>query len=68
MGAKVNGLFQSLGFRLLVPLFITVGAVLAVYATISFRSMKDDFLRLVRADVRAIQRADQSGNPRWHVA
>ena len=65
MGAKVNGLFQSLGFRLLVPLFITVGAVLAVYATISFRSMKDDFLRLVRADVERssglISRATHDG-------
>ena len=37
MGVKVNRIFQSLGFRLLVPLFVTVGAVLAVYATISFR-------------------------------
>ncbi len=65
MGVKINRLFQSLGFRLLVPLFITVGAVLAVYATISFRSTKDDFLRLVRADVerssRLISRATHDG-------
>ncbi len=65
MGAKIRELFQSLGFRLLVPLFITVGAVLAVYATISFRSTKDDFLRLVRADVerssRLISRATHDG-------
>jgi two-component system NtrC family sensor kinase len=65
MGAKVNGLFQSLGFRLLVPLFVTVGTVLAVYAAISFRSTKDDFLRLVRADVerssRLISRATHDG-------
>jgi two-component system NtrC family sensor kinase len=65
MGGKIKELFQSLGFRLLVPLFITVGAVLAVYATISFRSTKDDFLRLVRADVerssRLISRATHDG-------
>ena len=65
MGAKVNGLFQSLGFRLLAPLFVVVGGVLAVYATVSFRSTKEDFLRIVRADVerssRLINRATHDG-------
>jgi len=51
MGERLRAFFQSLGFRLLVPLFVTVGAVLAVHAMISFRSTKDDFLRFVRADV-----------------
>ncbi|MEI8372520.1 MAG: ATP-binding protein [Planctomycetota bacterium] len=44
-------IFQSLGFRLLVPLFLAVGGVLACYAAISFQSTKDHFLRLVRGDV-----------------
>jgi two-component system NtrC family sensor kinase len=44
-------LFQSLGFRLLAPLFLAVGGVLACYAAISFRSTEDHFLRLVRGDV-----------------
>ena len=44
-------IFQSLGFRLLAPLFLAVGGVLACYATISFQSTEDHFLRLVRGDV-----------------
>src|SRR5271157_6117837 len=47
----VMRIFQSLGFRLLVPLFLAVGGVLACYAVISFRSTEDHFLRLVRGDV-----------------
>ena len=47
----VMRIFQSLGFRLLVPLFLAVGGVLACYAAISFRSTEDHFLRLVRGDV-----------------
>ena len=39
---KLKRVFESLGFRLLAPLFVTVGVVLAVYATISFRSTRDD--------------------------
>ena len=54
-------IFQSLGFRLLVPLFLAVGGVLACYAVVSFRSAEDHFLRLVRGDVERtgsmIQRA-----------
>lgn len=48
---KLKKVFESLGFRLLAPLFVTVGVVLAVYATLSFRSTREDLLRLVRADI-----------------
>ncbi len=44
-------IFQSLGFRLLAPLFLAVGGVLACYAAINFQSTEDHFLRLVRGDV-----------------
>ena len=47
----VMRLVQSLGFRLLAPLFLAVGAVLACFAVISFQSTEDHFLHLVRADV-----------------
>ena len=47
----VKRLFQSLGFRLLAPLFLAVGGVLACYAFISFHSTEDHFLHLVRGDV-----------------
>jgi two-component system NtrC family sensor kinase len=54
-----------LGFRLLAPLLVTVGAVLAVYAIISFGSIEDDYLRMLRADVerssRLINRATHDG-------
>ncbi len=57
--------FQSLSFRLLVPLFLTLGVVLAVHAVISFRSAKEDLLHFVRADVdrssRLIKRATHDG-------
>jgi len=65
MGVMLGGLFQSLGFRLLAPLVVTVGVVLAVYAAVSFRSTKDNFLQFVRADVdrssRLINRATHDG-------
>lgn len=51
MGGRLDAVLQSLGFRLLVPLFVTMGTVLAAYAMISFRSTKEDFLQFVRADV-----------------
>jgi two-component system NtrC family sensor kinase len=51
MGERIRALFRSLGFRLLVPLFITVGAVLAISALISFDSTSEHFMRFVRADV-----------------
>src|SRR5208337_398926 len=47
----VMRVLQSLGFRLLAPLFLAVGGVLACYAAISFQSTEDHFLRLVRGDV-----------------
>ena len=47
----IKRLFQSLGFRLLAPLFLAVGGVLACYAFISFHSTEDHFLHLVRGDV-----------------
>ncbi len=47
----VMRIFQSLGFRLLAPLCLAVGGVLACYAAISFQSTEDHFLRLVRGDV-----------------
>ena len=43
--------FQSLGFRLLMPLFLAIGAVLACYAAISLRTTEDHFLRLVHGDL-----------------
>ena len=45
-------IFQSLGFRLLMPLFLAIGAVLACYAAISFGTTEDHFLRLVRGDIQ----------------
>ena len=56
-------IFDSLGFRLLAPLFITVGVVLTVHAVVSFASIKEHFLRLVEADIRPVERADHSGQP-----
>lgn len=65
VGERLNRIVQSLGFRLLVPLFVTVGVVLAVHAMISFRSAKEDFLAFVRADVdrtsRLVMRATHDG-------
>lgn len=57
--------FQSLSFRLLTPLFLTLSVVLAVHAVVSFRSTKEDLLQFVRADVdrssRLIKRATHDG-------
>ena len=65
MVRRFFGLPPSLGFRLLAPLLVTVGAVLAVYAIISFGSIEDDYLRMLRADVerssRLINRATHDG-------
>jgi len=56
---------HSLGFRLLAPLFGTVGAVLAVYALLSLDSTRDHFMQLVREEVkrssRLIQKATHDG-------
>ena len=65
MGSKTVGIFQSLGFRLLAQLFVTVGVVLAIFSAVSFRATKNDALRLVRAHVerssRLINRATHDG-------
>lgn len=65
MGAKFRTVFHSLGFRLVLPLFLTVSVVLAVHATLSFRSAKGQFLGFVRSDLRRcsglIQRATRDG-------
>jgi two-component system NtrC family sensor kinase len=65
MGAKFRTAFQSLGFRLVLPLFLTVGVVLTAHSTYSFRSTKESFVNFVRADVTRssglIQRATHDG-------
>ena len=65
MSDRLNTIVQSLGFRLLVPLFLTVGVVLAIHAMISFDSTKEDFLTFVRADLdrtsRLVMRATHDG-------
>ena len=56
---------QSIGFRLLVPLCLTVALVLAVHSVLSFRSTQEHFLRFVRADASRcgdlIERATHDG-------
>lgn len=65
MVARLKSLLPSLGVRLLVPLFVTVGMVLAVHAFLSFRSTKDHFLALVGGEARRssnlIRRATHDG-------
>jgi two-component system NtrC family sensor kinase len=65
MEGKPRLFYQSLGFHLLLPLFITVVLVLAVHAVIGFRSTKDHFVRFVRTDIdrysRLIKRATHDG-------
>ena len=65
MSDRLNTMVQSLGFRLLVPLFLTVGVVLAIHAMFSFDSTKEDFLTFVRADLdrtsRLVMRATHDG-------
>lgn len=51
MNRKLREMIQSLGFRLLFPLFLTIVAVLAIHAMLSFRTTRDDLLGFVRADV-----------------
>jgi two-component system NtrC family sensor kinase len=50
MGKRLTALFRSLEVRLLVPLALTVGAVLALHAALGFRSTRDHFLRFVHAE------------------
>ena len=65
MQNRFKSIVRSLGFRLLVPLSITVAVVLAIQANFSFESTKEDFLRLVQSDVvrysGLIQRATHDG-------
>jgi len=62
---KLTAFAESVGFRLLAPLCLTVAAVLAVHALFSFRSTQEHFLRFVRADARRcselIERATHDG-------
>lgn len=61
----LNSLLHSLGIRLLIPLFVTVGITLTIHALISFRSTKEHFLELVEADIdhygTLIKRATRDG-------
>lgn len=52
MVRNLRAFADSIGFRLLLPLCITVAAVLALHALFSFRSTREDFLRFVRTDAR----------------
>ncbi|MHB1191816.1 MAG: sensor histidine kinase [Longimicrobiales bacterium] len=65
MVARIKSLLPSLGVRLLVPLFVAVGAVLAAHAFLSFRSAEERFLVLVRGEAQRasglIRRATHDG-------
>ena len=65
MDWRLGALRRSLGIRLVLPLSVTVGVVLAAHALMSFRSTQDHFLRLVHADVERssdlIKRATHDG-------
>lgn len=65
MAVRLKALFSSIGARLLVPLFLTVGVVLAVHAAVSFDSIKDHFVGFVGGEARRssglIRRATHDG-------
>jgi len=65
MAAWLRAMFSSLGARLLVPVFVTVGVVLAVHAVISFKSTKEHFLGFVSSEAQRsselIRRATHDG-------
>jgi two-component system NtrC family sensor kinase len=65
MNEQFRAFLRSLEIRLLVPLSLTVGAVLAVHALLSYRTTKDHFLEFVRAEVERssglIKRATHDG-------
>ncbi len=65
MCEKFRTILHSLGFRLVLPLVLTVAAVLTVHTLLSFRSTKEHFLGLVRADANRcsglIKRATHDG-------
>lgn len=56
---------SSLGVRLLFPLFLAIGVVLAVYAFLSFRSVEETYLEFVGSEAERasdlIQRATHDG-------
>jgi two-component system NtrC family sensor kinase len=47
MVSRLQAILQSLSLRLLLPLFLTAGAVLGVYAVVSFHSTRNQLLDLV---------------------
>ncbi len=51
MRKRINALLGSLEIRLLVPLSIAVGLILALHAVLSFQSTKEHFLNLVHDEV-----------------
>lgn len=65
MPVQLRNLLDSLSLRLLVPLFLTVVAVLFVHALLSFRSTKDQFQTLVEGHLHRssdlIRRATHDG-------
>ena len=65
MVARIKSLLPSLGVRLLVPLFVSVGVILAVHAFVSFRTTEERFLTLVRGEAHRssglIRRATHDG-------
>lgn len=65
MRAHLGLVFHSLGIRLLVPLFLTVGVVVAVYAVLSYDSTREHFTQLVREELQRssalIQKATHDG-------
>lgn len=65
MSPRLGPFTHSLGVRLLVPLSVTIGAVLAAYAVLSFGSTRGHLMQLVRDDVQRasglIQRATHDG-------
>ena len=65
MRDRLDAIFGSLGFRLLVPLFATIGLVLAAHAVFSFRWTEEDLSRFVQTNVdrssELIKRATHDG-------
>ncbi len=65
MSHSIRALVSSLGIRLLIPLVLTVGIVLTVYAFLSFASTRDHFLESFQAAARRssdlIRRATHDG-------
>ena len=49
--SRISTVVNSLGFRLLVPIFLMSGVVMAVHALMTFDSTQDHFLRFVETDI-----------------